>query len=85
MRYTRMHLCIMMLQGYARAEHGGASAACVDDAYVGWQATTRTRQGLPTAKAVRQVSSREEQNALDDRGLNFMLFGVTCMCVCVCV
>ena len=59
----------MMLQGYARAEHGGASAACVDDAYVGWQATTRTRQGLPTAKAVRQVSSREGADTIGDRGL----------------
>ena len=37
--------------GNARAEHGGASSALFDDdaesdAYLGWQATTRTRQGL---------------------------------------
>ena len=31
------------------------------DAYLGWQANTRTRQGLPFAIPVRQVSSREER------------------------
>ena len=47
----------------------GTSVACVDDAYyLGWQATTRTRQGLPCAIRARQVSSREEQKALDDKG-----------------
>ena len=52
--------------GNARAEHGGASSALFDDdaesdAYLGWQATTRTRHGLPSAIPVRQVSTREEQ------------------------
>ena len=52
--------------GIARAEHGGASSALFDDdaesdAYLGWQAHTRTRQELPFAIPVRQVSSREEQ------------------------
>ena len=44
----------------------GAWAALFDDdaesdAYLGWQAATRTRQGLPSAIPVRQVSTREEQ------------------------
>ena len=51
--------------GNARAEQGGAWAALFDDdaesdAYLGWQATTRARQGLPFAIRARQVSTREE-------------------------
>ena len=43
----------------------GAWAALFDDdaesdAYLGWQATTRARQGLASAIRARQVSTREE-------------------------
>ena len=39
------------------------------DGYVGWQAPTRTRQGLASAIPVRQVSSREGADTIGDRGL----------------
>ena len=46
-----------MRDGNARAEQGGAWAALFDadaesDAYLGWQAPTQARQGLPSAMPV---------------------------------